>query len=244
MGKGRNAMTSQIHTMPLIPMRGMLVFPYMMIHLDIGRPASIAALEQAMMTDHEVLLVTQRDAEIENPEERDLFDVGTVAEIQRLVKLPDGSVRILAEGQTRGKIRVYRKLDGYVEAEVETYDDEELGAHTVENDALIRSVIDQFESWVKQSGKVPAEALVSVAFIDDAGRMADLIASHLNLRLVTRQELLSCIDVRERLEKLSSVLARELEILEIEKKIDARVHERMTKTQKEYYLREKIKSIA
>ena len=94
-------MTSQIHTMPLIPMRGMLVFPYMMIHLDIGRPASIAALEQAMMTDHEVLLVTQRDAEIENPEERDLFDVGTVAEIQRLVKLPDGSVRILAEGQTR-----------------------------------------------------------------------------------------------------------------------------------------------
>lgn len=243
MGKGRNAMTSQIHTMPLIPMRGMLVFPYMMIHLDIGRPASIAALEQAMMTDHEVLLVTQRDAEIENPEERDLFDVGTVAEIQRLVKLPDGSVRILAEGQTRGKIRVYRKLDGYVEAEVETYDDEELGAHTVENDALIRSVIDQFESWVKQSGKVPAEALVSVAFIDDAGRMADLIASHLNLRLETRQELLSCIDVRERLEKLSSVLARELEILEIEKKIDARVHERMTKTQKEYYLREKIKSI-
>ncbi len=146
MGKGRNAMTSQIRTMPLIPMRGMLVFPYMMIHLDIGRPASIAALEQAMMTDHEVLLVTQRDAEIENPEERDLFDVGTVAEIQRLVKLPDGSVRILAEGQTRGKIRVYRKLDGYVEAEVETYDDEELGAHTVENDALIRSVIDQFES--------------------------------------------------------------------------------------------------
>ncbi|MCI6233334.1 MAG: endopeptidase La [Selenomonas sp.] len=238
-------MTSQIRTMPLIPMRGMLVFPYMMIHLDIGRPASIAALEQAMLTDHEVLLVTQRDAGVDEPKERDLYEVGTVAEVQRLVKLPDGSVRILAEGQTRGKIRIYRELEGYVEAEVDTYedDDEPLGAHTVENDALVRSVIDQFEQWVKASGKVPPEALVSVAFVDDAGRMADLIASHLNLRLETRQELLSCIDVRERLEKLSSVLARELEILEIEKKIDARVHEHMTKTQKEYYLREKIKSI-
>ncbi|MDY6268974.1 MAG: endopeptidase La [Selenomonadaceae bacterium] len=237
-------MTKNIRTLPMIPMRGMLVFPYMMVHLDIGRAASIAALEQAMMTDHVVLLVTQRDAEVEEPRERDLYDVGTVAEIQRLLKMPDGSVRILIEGQARGKIRAYRDVSNYVEVDVETYDDEELPQPpSVENDALVRSVIDQFERWVKASGKVPEEALVSVAIIDDAGRMADLIASHLNLRLETRQELLACLDVRERLEKLSSVLARELEILDIEKKIDARVHQRMTEVQKEFYLREKIKAI-
>ena len=206
-------MPSTIRTLPLIPMRGMLVFPYTMIHLDIGRPASIAALEQAMLgDDHEVLMVTQRDAEVEEPAMRDLYDIGTVTEIQRLLKLPDGSVRILVEGGARARIHTCRKKESYLEAEVETYEDgnDPLGAHTVENDALIRSVIDQFEQWVKVSGKVPPEALVSVAFIDDAGRMADLIASHLNLRLETRQELLSCIDVRERLEKLSSVLSREL----------------------------------
>ena len=237
-------MTKNIRTLPMIPMRGMLVFPYMMVHLDIGRAASIAALEQAMMTDHVVLLVTQRDAEVEEPRERDLYDVGTVAEIQRLLKMPDGSVRILIEGQARGKIRAYRDVSNYVEVDVETYDDEELPQPpSVEYDALVRSVIDQFERWVKASGKVPEEALVSVAIIDDAGRMADLIASHLNLRLETRQELLACLDVRERLEKLSSVLARELEILDIEKKIDARVHQRMTEVQKEFYLREKIKAI-
>ena len=237
-------MTKNIRTLPMSPMRGMLVFPYRMVHLDIGRAASIAALEQAMMTDHVVLLVTQRDAEVEEPRERDLYDVGTVAEIQRLLKMPDGSVRILIEGQARGKIRAYRDVSNYVEVDVETYDDEELPQPpSVENDALVRSVIDQFERWVKASGKVPEEALVSVAIIDDAGRMADLIASHLNLRLETRQELLACLDVRERLEKLSSVLARELEILDIEKKIDARVHQRMTEVQKEFYLREKIKAI-
>lgn len=237
-------MPEQTVCLPLLPMRGMVVFPAMMVNLDIGRERSTAAVEQAMLADRRILLVAQQDGEKEEITQEDLYDVGTVAEIRRSMKMPDGSVRILVEGISRATISEYRSLEKYAEAiAVEHVEESAEGSNSLEMDALVRSVVDAFERWVKLSGKIPEEALVSIAILDSAGRMADLIASHLSLKLQVRQQLLACIDVKERLELLYRVLARELDILALEKKIDTEVRQQMNKVQKEFYLREKIKAI-
>lgn len=237
-------MPEQTVCLPLLPMRGMVVFPAMMVNLDIGRERSTAAVEQAMLADRKILLVAQQDGEKEEITQEDLYDVGTVAEIRRSMKMPDGSVRILVEGISRATISEYRSLEKYAEAiAVEHVEESAEGSNSLEMDALVRSVVDAFERWVKLSGKIPEEALVSIAILDSAGRMADLIASHLSLKLQVRQQLLACIDVKERLELLYRVLARELDILALEKKIDTEVRQQMNKVQKEFYLREKIKAI-
>lgn len=232
---------TKTRTLPLLPLRGMMVFPYMMIHLDVGREQSIAALEQAMMEDRKIFLTAQRDEETDAPGKEDLYAVGTVAEIRQLVKLPGDSVRVLVEGLHRAVIQDYRECDSYAEVAVEEFKDKIDTSMKME--ALNRAVVHQFEEWVKLSKKIPPETLVSVAVIDDAGRLADLIASHLNLKLETRQELLAAIDVKERLEKLYEVISRELEILQLEQKIGCKVRKQMEKIQKDYYLREQIKAI-
>ena len=237
-------MPEQTVCLPLLPMRGMVVFPAMMVNLDVGRERSVAALEQAMLADRKILLVAQRDDEKEEIGQEDLYEVGTVAEVRRSMKMPDGSVRILVEGVSRATITEGHSLEKYAEAiAFEHVDDPAEDKESLELDALVRSVVDAFEKWVKLSGKIPEEALVSIAILDSAGKMADLIASHLSLKLQVRQQLLACIDVRERLNLLYRVLAHELEILELEKKIETEVRQQMNKVQKDFYLREKIKAI-
>ena len=230
-----------VRILPLLPLRGMMVFPYMIIHLDVGRERSVAALEEAMVQDRQIMVVAQKDAEIDEPAREELYDVGTVVEIRQILKLPGGTVRVLVEGLHRGLITEYRELDKYAEVDVQEYQD--TIDESMQMEALTRAVVHQFEEWVRLSRKIPAETLISVAILDDAGRLSDLIASHLNLKLEVKQDLLSRIDVKDRMEKLYEVLTRELDVLEIERKIGNRVRKQMEKIQKEYYLREQIKAI-
>ncbi len=232
---------AELRTLPLLPLRGMVVFPYMMIHIDVGRDRSMAAIEEAMVENREVMLTTQTDAEAEEFTFNDLYRVGVVAEIRQVIKLPGDTVRVLVEGKHRALIHTFHEEEHFDTTEVEEFTDKIDTSMNME--ALNRAVVHQFEEWVRLSKKIPPETLVSVAIIDDAGRLADLIASHLNLKVETRQELLAAIDVKERLEKLYAVLTREMEILQMEHKIGKQVRKQMDKIQKDYYLREQIKAI-
>ncbi len=234
-------MSKQLRKMPLLPLRGILVFPYMIIHLDVGREKSIGALEEAMVHDRLIMLASQRDAQNDKPLPEDIFSVGTVAEIKQLLKLPGGTIRVLVEGLHRAEIVRYAELEPFYMAEIREYDGAE--PKTPEVEALTRTAISQFEQWVKLSKKIPPETLVSVVMVEEPGRLTDLIASHLALKIEDKQVLLDAIDVKERLERLCDILGREMEILELEKKINVRVRKQMEKTQKEYYLREQLKAI-
>ncbi|WP_396144119.1 endopeptidase La [Anaerospora sp.] len=232
---------SKKRLIPLLPLRGILVFPYMIIHLDVGREKSISALEEAMVHDRLIMLASQKDAQNDKPLPEDIFSTGTVAEIKQLLKLPGGTIRVLVEGLHRAKIEKFIELDPYYQVEVNEF--EEMEGKTPEVEALTRSVIHQFEQWVKLSKKIPPETLVSVVTVEEPGRLADLIASHLSLKIEDKQALLDAITVKDRLEKLCEIIGREMEILELEKKINVRVRKQMEKTQKEYYLREQLKAI-
>lgn len=226
---------------PLLPLRGMVVFPSMIIHLDAGRPRSVGAIEQAMLADRRILLVAQNDAEIEEPKPEDLFSMGTVAEVRQIFKLPGGALRVLVEGIERAQIRSIDALEKYDEAEAICLRDTVVPS--MELEALTRGVVHQFEEWVKVTRKIPAEALVSVSIIDDSGRLADLISSHLNLAIEEKQALLDLADVGDRMRKLYAILVHELEVLAIERKLGTEVRQQMEKLQRDYYLREKIKVI-
>lgn len=234
-------MSKKRRTIPLLPLRGILVFPYMIIHLDVGREKSISALEESMVHDRLIMLATQKDAQNDKPEPQDIFNIGTVAEIKQLLKLPGGTIRVLVEGLHRARIDNYVELDPFYQVEVEEFDEAEI--KTPEVEALTRTVIHQFEQWVKLSKKIPPETLVSVVTVEEPGRLSDLIASHLALKIEDKQALLDAVGFKERLEKLCEILGREMEILELEKKINVRVRKQMEKTQKEYYLREQLKAI-
>ncbi|MDT8902333.1 endopeptidase La [Selenomonadales bacterium 4137-cl] len=234
-------MSKQLRKMPLLPLRGILVFPYMIIHLDVGREKSIGALEEAMVHDRQIILASQRDAQTDKPLPEDIFSIGTVAEIKQLLKLPGGTIRVLVEGLHRAEIVRYAELDPFYMAEIREYDGAE--PKTPEVEALTRTAVSQFEQWVKLSKKIPPETLVSVVMVEEPGRLTDLIASHLALKIEDKQVLLDAVDVKERLERLCDILGREMEILELEKKINVRVRKQMEKTQKEYYLREQLKAI-
>lgn len=227
--------------LPLLPLRGVLVFPYMVIHLDVGRKKSISALEEAMISEREIFLATQKDAQEDEPRQEDIFQVGSIAEIKQLLKLPGGTIRVLVEGLRRGKITEYVDSDPYYKVEILEYDEEEKKTNEVE--ALMRNLVYQFEQYVKLSKRIAPETVVSIVTIEEAHRLADLIAAHLNLKIADKQSLLEAIDIKVRLEKLSSIIASELEILELERKINVRVRKQMEKTQKEYYLREQLKAI-
>lgn len=227
--------------LPLLPLRGMIIFPYMIMNLDVGRDRSVAALEEAMVRDHGVMLIGQKHPDKDSPEEEDIYEVGTVAEVRQLIKLPGGTMRVLVEGICRGRITGYEELEDFAEVTVVEHHDEI--PTDMETEARIRGVVGEFEEWVKLSRKIPPDALVSVTLMEDAGRLADLIASHLNLKNEDRQTLLEALDIKERLESLYKILAREIEVLEIEKQIGNRVRKQMEKIQKDYYLREQIKAI-
>lgn len=234
-------MANKTRTIPLLPLRGILVFPYMIIHLDVGREKSISALEEAMVQDRQIMLATQKEAQNDAPNPQDIFEFGTVAEIKQLLKLPGGTIRVLVEGLHRAKINNYADLSPFYKVEIEEFTEVEV--KTPEIEALTRTAIHQFEQWVKLSKKIPPETLVSVVVVEEPGRLTDLIASHLALKIEDKQALLDAVDIKERLGKLCEILGREMEILELEKKINVRVRKQMERTQKEYYLREQLKAI-
>jgi len=235
------AVETRRRSLPLLPLRGVLVFPYMVIHLDVGREKSIAALDQAMVADKQILLASQKDAQTDDPTPEEIYSVGTIAEIKQLLKLPGGTVRVLVEGISRARVDRYTAQEPYYLVEALEYLETE--EKTPEVEALTRSLIFQFEQYVKLSKKIPAETVVSIITIEDAGRLSDLIASHLTIKLADKQRILEAVEIGERLETLNAILAKEIEILELERKINARVRKQMEKTQKEYYLREQLRAI-
>ncbi len=226
---------------PLLPLRGVLVFPYMVIHLDVGREKSISALEEAMIGDREIFLATQKDAQNDFPGHDDIYTVGSVAEIKQLLKLPGGTIRVLVEGLRRGEIIEYLEDEPFYRVRITEYD--EVVEKNPEIEALMRNIIYLFEQYVKLGKKIAPETVVSIITIEEPSRLADLIATHLALKITEKQAILEALDVKVRLEKLSSILAKEIEILELERKINVRVRKQMEKTQKEYYLREQLKAI-
>ena len=227
--------------LPLVPLRGVTVFPNMIMHLDVGRPSSINALEAAMVADRRIFLVTQKELDMDAPERDDLYDVGTVSEVRQIIKIPDGNVRVLVEGVHRGVMTDYREIGGYTEVDVEIHEDAWQDSKQIE--ALVRGVVHKFEEWVKLSKRIPSETFVAVTILEDIGRLADLIVSHLNLKATQKQELLECLDVEERLERLYAILVQELEVLQMEVQINQRVRGQIEKMQKDHYLREQLRAI-
>ena len=234
--------TKTVRTMVLLPLRGVLVFPYMIIHLDVGREKSINALEQVMMQDRMIMLATQKDAQNDKPQPGDIYESGTVAEIKQLLKLPGGTMRVLVEGLHRAKVTRFVREEPYSEVEVQEFKDVMI-RKTPELAAQSRMLAHQFEQWGKLSKKVPPETIASVMLVEDPDRLTDMILGHMPLKLEDKQELLAAVDIRQRLDLLTEIISREMEILEIEKKISGRVRKQMEKTQKEYFLREQMKAI-
>ncbi len=234
-------MAATTKNLPLLPLRGILVFPYMVIHLDVGREKSIKAIEEAMIQEREVFLATQKEAQTDEPGMDDIYEVGTVAEVKQLLKLPGGTIRVLVEGLARGCIQKYNESEPYFVVEVEQYEEQQ--EKTSQMEALMRHLVSQFEQYVKLSKRIPPETVVSVVNVDDPGRLSDLVVSHLPLRIEDKQSILEAVAVQDRMEKLNDILAKELEITELEQRINVRVRKQMEKTQKEYYLREQMKAI-
>ncbi|WP_019004358.1 endopeptidase La [Cohnella laeviribosi] len=232
---------SRSRSLPLLPLRGLLVYPSMVLHLDVGREKSVKALEQCMVDDHMILLCSQSEINIEEPTEDDIYRVGTIAKVRQMLKLPNGTIRVLVEGVVRAEIEQYLPNDRFYE--VVARELHEVQAADSELDALMRAVLGQFEHYINLSKKVTPETLAAVSDIEEPGRLADVITSHLSLKIKDKQEILETIDVRARLEKLLDFLNNEREVLELERKISQRVKKQMEKTQKEYYLREQMKAI-
>lgn len=227
--------------LPLLPLRGLLVYPSMVLHLDVGREKSVRALEKAMVNDNLILLCSQAEVNIEEPAHDDIYHVGTISKIRQMLKLPNGTIRVLVEGLNRAEITSYTDNKEYYEVLArELLEEEDFGT---ELKALMRTVLNQFENYIKMSKKVSPETLAAVSDIQEPGKLADVITSHLSIKIKDKQEILETINARKRLEKLLAILNNEREILELEKQINQRVKKQMEKTQKEYYLREQMKAI-
>jgi ATP-dependent Lon protease len=227
--------------LPLLPLRDVVVFPHMVIPLFVGRPKSIKALEIAMEAGKSILLVAQKSAAKDEPSAEDLYDIGCIANILQMLKLPDGTVKVLVEGTQRARLDRVEEQKTLFVAEVTPVANDERGTHEVE--AMRRAIISQFDQYVKLNKKIPPEILTSLSGIEEAGRLADTIAAHLPLKLEQKQAVLELFNVGERLERLLSQLETELDILQVEKRIRGRVKRQMEKSQREYYLNEQVKAI-
>ena len=230
--------------LPLLPLRDVVVFPHMVIPLFVGRPKSIKALESAMESERRIMLVAQKTAAKDEPVVEDMFDVGCVATILQLLKLPDGTVKVLVEGQQRAKVNNIEDGEVHFSANVTPIEPMAIAADkTSEIEALRRAVMQQFDHYVKLNKKIPPEILTSISSIDDAGRLADTIAAHLPLKLDAKQVILGLSPIKERLENLYEQLEREVDILNVDKKIRGRVKRQMEKNQRDFYLNEQVKAI-
>jgi len=237
MGSNKN----RVRRLPLLPLRGLLVYPSMVLHLDVGREKSIKALERAMIEESMILLCSQSEVNIEEPTREDIYRVGTISKVRQMLKLPNGTIRVLVEGVMRAEIVEYISNDEYYEVSAKELPEQDISDPEI--DALMRTILNQFEHYINLSKKVTPETLAAVSDIDEPGRLADVITSHLSLKIKDKQDILETIDVRDRLEKLLEILNNEREVLELERKINQRVKKQMEKTQKEYYLREQMKAI-
>lgn len=234
-------MTKENIQVPLLPLRGLLVFPSMVLHLDVGRDKSIAALEKAMMDNQHIFLATQKKVSLDDPEPSDIFNVGTLAKVKQMLKLPNGTMRVLVEGISRGEILRYTESQDEFLVEIENL--EETHGEKHEEEALMRSLLEQFKQYIKLSRKLTDETYATVSDIEEPGRLADLVASHLTLKIKDKQQILEMINVAVRMKHLIKVISNEKKVLDLEKKIGQRVKNSMEKTQKEYYLREQLKAI-
>jgi len=226
---------------PVLPLRDVVVYPHMVIPLFVGREKSIHALDAAMRVDKRIMLVAQKQADVDDPKLDDLHRFGTVATILQMLKLPDGTVKVLVEGVDRARIEELHTGEFYsasiaVEVDADQYDEREM-------DVLVRSVVSQFEQYVKLNKKVPPEVLTALAGIEQPGRLADTVAAHMSLKLAEKQKVLEILDVRKRLEHILVAIEGEMDVLQIEKRIRGRVKAQMEKSQREYYLNEQMKAI-
>jgi ATP-dependent Lon protease len=225
----------------VLPLRDIVVFPHMVVPLFVGREKSVRALEEVMRGDKQILLATQKISSDDDPQPGAIYDVGVIATVLQLLKLPDGTVKVLVEGKSRATLLRFTPQTDYFEAEcIDVLED---GADAPEAEALTRAVTEQFENYVKLNKKVPPEALASIPAITEPGKLADAIAAHLSVKIADKQQLLEVLNVAERLEKVYSLMEGEISVLQVEKKIRSRVKRQMEKTQREYYLNEQMKAI-
>ncbi|MDV6315536.1 endopeptidase La [Idiomarina sp. HP20-50] len=228
-------------TMPVLPLRDVVVYPHMVIPLFVGREKSIRCLQAAMDEDKQVFLAAQKDASVDDPTNDDIYQVGTVATVLQLLKLPDGTVKVLVEGKQRAQLDELQDNEEYFKASIHYLAAEELPEK--EEEVLIRSALNQFEGYVKLNKKIPPEVLTSLSGIEDGDRLADTMAAHMPLKLAEKQAILEITDVRERIEHLMALMEGEIDILQVEKRIRSRVKKQMEKSQREYYLNEQMKAI-
>ncbi len=230
-----------VGTFPVLPLRDIVVFPHMIVPLFVGREKSIRALEEVVKADRHILLATQVNATDDDPAPSAIYQVGTIANVLQLLKLPDGTVKVLVEGATRARIKTYIRTDDFYEAEAEIFTDA-LGDR-IEAEALARSVVSEFENYVKLNKKVSPEVVSAVTQIDEPGKLADTVASHLAVKIADKQGILELPTVSQRLEKVLGLMESEISVLQVEKRIRSRVKRQMEKTQREYYLNEQMKAI-
>lgn len=228
---------------PVLPLRDVVVYPHMVIPLFVGRGKSIKALEAAMLENKQIFLVAQRKSANDDPGAEDIYEVGTLSSVLQLLKLPDGTVKVLVEGEQRAKVLEYYQDKGYLEAKLDPKADENTALQGQEVNILMRSLISQFEQYIKLNKKIPPEVLSPLAGIEEPGRLADTIAAHLTLKVEDKQELLETIDVGVRLERLMASIENEIDLLHVEKRVRGRVKRQMEKSQREYYLNEQMKAI-
>ncbi|WP_257346381.1 endopeptidase La [Pseudalkalibacillus decolorationis] len=226
---------------PLLPLRGLLVYPGMVLHLDVGRKKSVQALEQVMMDDQHIFLSTQKEVAIEEPTDEDIYSMGTLVKVNQMLKLPNGTIRVLVEGIQRAEITGFTLEKKYLEVNIKLIN--ERTKPDSEEIALMRTLLKQFEQYINLSKKVTTETLASVQDIEEPGRLADIVTSHLPLKIKEKQKILETLDIKERMNEIIDILKNEREVLGLEQKIGQRVKKSMEKTQKEYYLREQMKAI-
>jgi len=232
---------SDLRTLPVLPLRDIVVFPHMVVPLFVGREKSVRALEEVMRGDKQILLATQKNSADDDPAADAIYDVGVVATVLQLLKLPDGTVKVLVEGKQRAAVTRFISSEEYYEAEAAILEEDDGEEHEAE--ALSRAVAEQFEGYVKLNKKIPPEALASIPHITEPGKLADSIAAHLSVKIGDKQALLELFNVVKRLEKVFALMEGEISVLQVEKKIRSRVKRQMEKTQREYYLNEQMKAI-
>jgi ATP-dependent Lon protease len=235
--------TVKMSNVPVLPLRDVVVYPHMVIPLFVGRGKSIKALEAAMLDNKQIFLVAQRKSANDDPNAEDIYEVGTLSSVLQLLKLPDGTVKVLVEGEKRAKAKEYNLANGYLEASLENIEETNPSPQEPEVSILMRSLLSQFEQYIKLNKKIPPEVLSPLSGIEEPGRLADTIAAHLILKVDDKQELLETTDVSLRLERLMAAIENEIDLLHVEKRVRGRVKRQMEKSQREYYLNEQIKAI-
>jgi len=229
--------------LPCVPLRGVTIFPYMVLHFDVGRDRSIAALDEAMLSNQMLFLATQKNTRTEDPNIEDLYEVGTISRIKQMLKMPGDTIRVLVEGLSRGRIIKCHETSPFFVVEIEEVEDEPGNRNILEEEALMRGLLNVFEDYIKLSSKASPETIISVNAVQDPGQVADVIAANILVKTEDKQAVLDAFDISERLRTLYDILSREIQILEIERKINLRVKNQMDKMQRDYYLREQLKAI-